>query len=52
MACRRTGLVVEYQGRFETLLSRVGTLVEAKKVQLFTIGLQPPLRLDITIHNS
>jgi hypothetical protein len=52
MECRHTSLIVEYQDRFETLLSCAGTLVEAKKMQLFTIGLQPPLSLDVMIHNS
>jgi hypothetical protein len=30
---------------------RAGTLSEAQKVQLFTAGLQPPLSLDVEIHN-
>jgi hypothetical protein len=50
-ACKRTGSVVEYQERFEARLARAGTLSEAQKVQLFTAGLQPPLSLDVEIHN-
>jgi hypothetical protein len=51
VACRRTGLVVEYQDRFEALLPRADALTETQKVQLFTAGLQPPLSLDVEIHN-
>lgn len=50
-ACKRTGSVVEYQDRFEALLPRAGHLTEAQKVQLFTAALQPPLSLDVEIHN-
>jgi hypothetical protein len=50
-ACKRTGSVVEYQERFEARLARAGTLSEAQKVQLFMAGLQPPLSLDVEIHN-
>jgi hypothetical protein len=51
MACRRTGSVVEYPDRFEDLLPRAGALMEVQKVQHFTAGLQPPLSLDVEIHN-
>jgi hypothetical protein len=51
MACKRTGSVTEYQDRFEALLPRVGTLTEAQQVLAFTTGLQPPLSLDVEIHN-
>jgi hypothetical protein len=51
MACKRTGSVTEYQDRFEALLPRVGMLTEAQRVQAFTAGLQPPLSLDIKVHN-
>jgi hypothetical protein len=51
MACRRTCSVIKYQDRFEALLPRAGALTEAQKVQLFTAGLQPPLSLDVEIHN-
>ena len=50
-ACKRTTSVVDFQERFEALLPRAGYLSEAQKVQLFTAGLQPPLSLDIEIHN-
>jgi hypothetical protein len=42
---------VDYQGRFQALLPRVGHLMETQRVQLFTAGLQPPLNLDVEIHN-
>lgn len=51
MACKRTSNIVEYQDRFEALLPCVGTLIEAQKVKLFTVGLQRHLRLDGEIHN-
>jgi hypothetical protein len=51
VACRRTGSVIKYQDRFEALLPCVGALTETQKVQLFTTGLQPPLSLDVEIHN-
>ena len=50
-ACKRTTSVVDFQERFEALLPRAGYLSEAQKVQLFTAGLQPPLSLDVEIHN-
>jgi len=50
-ACKRTGSVEEYQDRFQALLPRAGHLDEAQRVQLFTAGLQPPLSLDVEIHN-
>ena len=51
MACKRTTSVVDFQERFEALLPRAGYLSEAQKVQIFTAGLQPPLSLDVAIHN-
>ena len=51
MACKRTGSVSDYQDRFKALLPRVGALSEAQQVQAFTPGLQPPLSLDIEVHN-
>ena len=51
MACKRTASVVDFQERFEALLPRAGYLSEAQKVQIFTAGLQPPLSLDVEIHN-
>lgn len=50
-ACKRTGSVLDYQERFEARFPRTGHLSEAQKVQLFTAGLQPPLSLDVEIHN-
>lgn len=43
--------MVDYQDRFQALLPRVGHLTETQRVQLFTAGLQPPLSLDVEIHN-
>ena len=51
MACKRTGSVIDFQDRFEALLPRAGHLSETQKVQIFTAGLQPPLSLDVEIHN-
>ena len=51
MACKRSGSVVDYQGRFEALLPRAGHLSEDQKVQILTAGLLPPLSLDVEIHN-
>ena len=51
MACKRTTSVVDFQERFEALLPRAGILSETQKVQIFTAGLQPPLSLDVEIHN-
>jgi len=51
MACKRTGSVAEYKDRFEALFPRVGTLLEAQRVQAFMAGLLPPLSLDIELHN-
>lgn len=50
-ACTRTGSVVDFQDRFESLLPHAGTLSEAQKVQLFTAGLLPPISLDVEFHN-
>ena len=49
--CHRTGTVAEYQGRFQALLPRAGTLDELQRVQLFTGGLLPPLSLAVQVHN-
>jgi hypothetical protein len=51
MACKRTGSISDYRDQFEALLPRVGTLLEAQRVQAFTAGLQPPLSLDVELHN-
>jgi hypothetical protein len=48
--CRRTR-TVEYSNRFQALLSRVGRLDEAQRVQLYTGGLLPPLSHAVRIHN-
>jgi hypothetical protein len=39
MVCKPSGSVTEYQDQFEALLPRVGTLMEAQRVQAFTAGL-------------
>lgn len=49
--CHRTTTVDDFQGRFEALLPRAGTLSECQKVWLFTNGLRPPLSMDVEIHN-
>jgi hypothetical protein len=49
--CRRTGTVEEYSNRFQALLPRVGRLDEHQRVQLFTVGLLPPLSHAVRIHN-
>jgi hypothetical protein len=49
--CKRTGTIVEYQDRFQALLPRASRLDEEQRVQLFTGGLQPPLNLDVEVHN-
>lgn len=49
--CKRSDSVVEYQDPFEALLPRTKRLTEAQKVQLFTVRLQPPLSLDVEVHN-
>lgn len=49
--CKRTGTVAEYQDRFQALLPRAGPLDEVQRVQLFTGSLQPPLSLDVEVHN-
>lgn len=51
MACKRTNSVIEYQDKFEALLPRAGTLTEEQRMQIFMAGLQPPLSLDVEIHN-
>ena len=51
MVCKRTSSVAEYQNRFEALLPRVGMLTEAQRVQAFMAGLQPPLSLNVEVHN-
>jgi hypothetical protein len=50
-ASKRTGSIIDFQERFEARLPRASHLTEAQKVQLFTVGLQPPLSLDVEIHN-
>ena len=50
-SCKRTGTVADYQDRFQALLPRAGRLDEEQRVQLFTGGLQPPLSLEVEVHN-
>ena len=49
--CRRTGMLAEYQDRFQGLLPRAARLDEAQRVQLFTGGLLPLLSLAVQIQN-
>ena len=50
-SCCRTGMVEDYQDRFQALLPRAGRLDEAQRVQLFTGGLLPPLSLQVQQQN-
>ena len=50
-SCKHTGTVADYQDRFQALLPRAGRLDEEQRVQLFTGGLQPPLSLEVEVHN-
>ena len=46
-ACRRTGSVADYSEQFLSLLAHAGPLTESQQVQLFTVGLQPPVSIDV-----
>jgi hypothetical protein len=48
-ACRRTGSVEDYSEQFLSLLARAGTLTESQQVQLFTVGLQPLMSINVQI---
>jgi hypothetical protein len=48
-ACRRTGSVEDYSEQFLSLIACAGTLTESQQVQLFTVGLQPPMSIDVQI---
>jgi hypothetical protein len=50
-SCRHTGMVGDYQDRFQALLPRAGRLDEAQRVQLFTGGPLPPLSLQVQTQN-
>lgn len=50
-ACRRTTTVDDYSERFLDLLARAGYLSEDPQVQLYTVGLQEPLSLDVQMQN-
>jgi hypothetical protein len=41
--------VADYCEQFLSLLARVGKLSQSQQVQLFTVGLQPPLSIDVQI---
>ncbi|KAK2655599.1 hypothetical protein Ddye_008651 [Dipteronia dyeriana] len=43
---RQTGMVVEYQARFEKLLAKVGSFAPHKKVRCFVTGLKARIRTD------
>ena len=49
--CRRTSTVADYQDQFQALMPRASLLDKARRVQLFTGGLLPPLSLDVQVHN-
>jgi hypothetical protein len=46
---RRTGSISEYYEQFLTLLARARPLTEPQQVQLFTVGLQPPMSIYVQI---
>jgi hypothetical protein len=48
-ACRRTGTVADYCEQFLSLLAHAGKLSQSQQVQLFTVGLQPPLNINVQI---
>jgi hypothetical protein len=48
-ACQCTGLVADYLEQFLPVLVRAGPLTESQQVQLFTVGLQPPMSIDVQI---
>lgn len=50
-ACRRTTTVDDYAERFLDLLTRTGYLSEDQQVQLFTVGLQEPMSLDVQMQH-
>lgn len=50
-SCRRTGIISDYMERFLELLPRVGPLSADQQIQLFTMGLQEPLSIDVQLQN-
>jgi hypothetical protein len=50
-SCRRTGTVDAYTERFLELLPRAGPLSMNQKIQLFTLGLQEPLSIDVELQH-
>jgi hypothetical protein len=46
-SCRHTGMVDAYTEHFLELLLRAGPLSTDQKIQLFTLGLQEPLSIDV-----
>jgi hypothetical protein len=46
---RRDGTVVEYQGKFLTLLTRCEDLTEKHQINIFTAGLRNPVRIDVEL---
>lgn len=51
VACHRISTTVDYQERYEALIPRAGPLIEGQRVQIFTVGLLPPLNLDVEAYN-
>jgi hypothetical protein len=43
--------VDEYQEAFLSLLARCEDVTEKQQIALFTAGLQPPLSIDVELHN-
>jgi hypothetical protein len=50
-SCRRTGTVDAYTERFLELLPRAGPLSTDQKIQLYTLGLQEPLSIDVQLQH-
>lgn len=46
-SCRRRGTVSDYTERFLELLPRTGPLSSDQQIQLFTMGLQESLSIDV-----
>jgi hypothetical protein len=47
--CHRTRSVEDYSKQFLSLLAHAGTLTESQQVQLFTVGLRPPMSINVQI---
>ncbi|KAF2309773.1 hypothetical protein GH714_002713 [Hevea brasiliensis] len=47
---KQTGSVEDYQNKFETLVSRAGTLTQLQKIQLYISGLQEYIAVEVELH--